>query len=925
MANIKDIQINLKINSDRFTGALKSAADAIKRLADVGKSASSNLNTAGQAATNAGTKINGMGRNAQQASSAISNLGTVMKTAFGTAIGVGIYKIVEALGALSTSVFTLSADYEKSTIAFEVMLGSLQNAQGLMAELQSLAAKTPLETSTLTSTTKLLIAYGIEQDKLIETTRRLGDVSQGQADILQRVAMQYGQVKAVGKASLQDLKAIAEAGIPIFDELAKNMGKSKSQIMGMVSEGEIGFSDLEKALWSLTDTGGQFNGMMDKMSKTVPGMWSTMMDNVNISITRFGTALEPLTKEILGYFVDMTNKISDYMQQITPVIQQVAEEMAENFEASVNAIADYFSEIWPAWKGVVDQLMALISDLGNWIIKVFSDNRAEITSIVKDIGTILQAIVTVARAVWAVAAPILSWIIARIAEALAWVAKFVAGVASAINWVGKLTGMTANATVKVDTSAPKVSTPKFTPMASRYPSSGVGGGDDGKAAKKARDSAAKAAKDALRDYQQHLQDKFKLEDQQLKLSLELLRDNEEKKLQLEKSYSNNRMAFIKSEMVKAGVSRKTLENKNADEIYNVDLSKFKGTQREKIKDLQDSLNEELIEHKNTINDIDNAREEAAKKESDRRKKSLDELKKQNQEAIALFNNRLSNETSYEEQVHSLTLSRTTMTEKAKLALESSYSNKRLSTVKQELRKLGVAEQEIATENIINMNNLDLTKFDEVNQAKIEKYVEMYNELTIEAAQADSAIARNTAETYNNVLQTIGTTAKSIFDTLTNRSLSFAEKMKAVLSQVLNTLAKIAMQSMASMPGKLGIIGKIGSLFFADGGIVPGNYSQEQIATVHGSEMVLNPSQQARLFAAANGSASAISSATGSGGGGSNGEQGVTVINQFNIQSLEPQTAASLVREQLPYIEGKIQEAILYKTSFKSAVRKATAG
>ena len=131
---------------------------------------------------------------------------------------------------------------------------------------------------------------------------------------------------------------------------------------------------------------------------------------------------------------------------------------------------------------------------------------------------------------------------------------------------------------------------------------------------------------------------------------------------------------------------------------------------------------------------------------------------------------------------------------------------------------------------------------------------MYNQMIIESANAEGAIARNTTETFNNTLQQIGTTARSIFDILTNKSLTFAEKMKQSLSTVLNMLAKIAVNAMSSMPGTLGIIGKIGSLFFADGGIVPGSYSQEKIATVHGSEMVLNPSQQARLFSAANGNA-----------------------------------------------------------------------
>lgn len=86
-----------------------------------------------------------------------------------------------------------------------------------------------------------------------------------------------------------ELLQFTTAGIPIISALAETMGVADSEVKKLVEDGKVGFADLQKALQSLTEEGGKFEGMMARQSKSLGGLFSTLMD-------AFGN----LGREILG-------------------------------------------------------------------------------------------------------------------------------------------------------------------------------------------------------------------------------------------------------------------------------------------------------------------------------------------------------------------------------------------------------------------------------------------------------------------------------------------------------------------------------------------------------------------------------------------------------------------------------------------------
>ena len=82
------------------------------------------------------------------------------------------------------------------------------------------------------------------------------------------------------------------AGIPMISELSKAVGKSETEIKEMVSEGKIGFAEVQAVIKNMTDEGGTFYNLMDAQSKSLGGQISNLKDNFAQVLNEIGKATE---------------------------------------------------------------------------------------------------------------------------------------------------------------------------------------------------------------------------------------------------------------------------------------------------------------------------------------------------------------------------------------------------------------------------------------------------------------------------------------------------------------------------------------------------------------------------------------------------------------------------------------------------------
>jgi tape measure domain-containing protein len=248
---------------------------------------------------------------------AVRNLNQVSAASKATASAVdGVKNAVTGLVGAFTVVSTLkfvfakTAELETQTRSLQVLTGSVQQAKSIIQELQQLGAVTPFTSTELIDTAKRLNAFGVEGDKVVETTRRLADVAGATGAELQGLATAYGQVQAKGRLQGEELLQFQERGVALQEELRKMYGLTGDEFQKALSKGRISAEAVEVALTRLTDTGGKYANGAIAQSDTLQGKFSTLTDGVEQLARTIGVVLTPALKAIFSQAIQVVDAIN---------------------------------------------------------------------------------------------------------------------------------------------------------------------------------------------------------------------------------------------------------------------------------------------------------------------------------------------------------------------------------------------------------------------------------------------------------------------------------------------------------------------------------------------------------------------------------------------------------------------------------------
>ena len=199
-----------------------------------------------------------------------------------------------------TEVATVRGEFQKLEVAFNVMLGSADKADNLMAQLIHTAATTPYGLEGVAQGAKQLLAYGMEAEKVNETLIRLGDIAAGLSMPLNELVYLYGTTMAQGRLYTQDLNQFTGRGIPMIQELAKVFGVAESKVKDLVEAGKVGFPEVQKVIENLTGEGSKFGGLMEEQSKTISGQISNIEDAISTMFNDLGKQSEGVINTTLS-------------------------------------------------------------------------------------------------------------------------------------------------------------------------------------------------------------------------------------------------------------------------------------------------------------------------------------------------------------------------------------------------------------------------------------------------------------------------------------------------------------------------------------------------------------------------------------------------------------------------------------------------
>ena len=321
---------DLKRSADVLKTALKSATDPalIKLYAEnIGKleSGMKRLETTGKAA----------GVHLKEANASAGTGQQVFENFFGAFTKATlIIAAIEAVVKFANYAVGLSEQISTAKKSFEGFTGSAVEADKIVNQLIATGQKNFIPTDDILKAGKGLLAFGENADNLDAVLTRLADVSAATGKNFNELVTIYGKARTSGVLYAEDINQLVDAGIPIIQEFAKQMGVSESEIKKLASEGKISFEELQLAMFNLTAEGGKFADQAQNSAYTISGAWNKLLADIQPATEKIGEFFKDFTLGFVFIAQDMVAGIKGAFGNAVEEIKNLNEEGKDEMYAS---------------------------------------------------------------------------------------------------------------------------------------------------------------------------------------------------------------------------------------------------------------------------------------------------------------------------------------------------------------------------------------------------------------------------------------------------------------------------------------------------------------------------------------------------------------------------------------------------------------
>lgn len=217
---------------------------------------------------------------------------SMVKTA---ALGIGTLLAGRGLLQLGENGLKTAANLQMAQVAFTTLIGNAQQAQKFLGDLKSFAAATPFELPGLVDDARLLMGVGVAAKNVIPTLTAWGNAAGAlgvSSDRFNNAMLAVSQSLGSGKINAGDMNQIINAGIPIWKLMAEATGKTVPELRKLSEQGKLLSTDILPKVQAQMNK--DYGGAMAAQANTLAGVWSTLVDTVNIGIANAFQPLIPL-------------------------------------------------------------------------------------------------------------------------------------------------------------------------------------------------------------------------------------------------------------------------------------------------------------------------------------------------------------------------------------------------------------------------------------------------------------------------------------------------------------------------------------------------------------------------------------------------------------------------------------------------------
>lgn len=229
------------------------------------------------------------------------------------------YLVGQGMMSLVQSIVQVRGQFQQLELAFNTMLRSTEKSQVLMSQLVDTAARTTFDLTSIAQGAKQMLAFGSNVESVVDEIVMLGNVASGVSAPLGDLIYLYGTLRSQGRAYTVDIRQFAGRGIPIYEELGKVLNVDRQELNKLVTEGKVGFPEVEKAFKNMTSEGGIYFNLMQEQSKSLTGMLSNLGDAWDSALNKIGKDNEDLFAGAIQGAIDLVEN----MDEIIRIVQAV--------------------------------------------------------------------------------------------------------------------------------------------------------------------------------------------------------------------------------------------------------------------------------------------------------------------------------------------------------------------------------------------------------------------------------------------------------------------------------------------------------------------------------------------------------------------------------------------------------------------------
>lgn len=363
----------------------------------------------------------------------------------GIMISKAFYGGLNAIRNCTNAVWEFGQELEYAKIAYSNLFGDTALAEEFINVLEDFAATTPFSFSESEAAAKRLLAYGIEYKNVMYVMQGVLAASsmQNNPQVIESVSRALGQIHTKGRLMNEEMRQLAEAGIPAYEILAEKLGLTQEQLQNLGKQAIPASTAINALVEGMTE---RFGGVVQASTTTMKGIISNIKDNAVMIASGIFEPMYNGIKLVLGEFgkflftlrqIYASSGVGGLFEAIfPPEMHGALRQFAANIKVVVLAVARLVAALGSALKPVLGALLNMFNAFAP-ILAMVANALAAIIKIITSNATAMKVLTA------AIAAAATMWVIfklkglasAAVAGAISVISKALAGLATVLNFV----------------------------------------------------------------------------------------------------------------------------------------------------------------------------------------------------------------------------------------------------------------------------------------------------------------------------------------------------------------------------------------------------------------------------------------------------------------------------------------------------------